>query len=89
MFEWDEHNTEHIAKHGIEPWEVEEAFEDDDLLTTDAYNFKGEKRRGIIAATEVGRILVVIYTLRKEKVRTVRAQDANNVQKRRYRKGKK
>ena len=89
MFEWDDHNIEHIARHGVEFWEVEEAFEDDDLLTSDAYNFKTERRYGIIGATESGRILLIIYTLRKGKIRTIRAQDADDSQRRRYRKGRK
>ena len=28
MFEWDDGNLDHIARHGVESWEVEEAFGD-------------------------------------------------------------
>ena len=28
MFQWDEENVEHIAEHGMEPWEAEEALDD-------------------------------------------------------------
>lgn len=28
-FEWGEHNTEHITRHGVQPWEAEDAVVDD------------------------------------------------------------
>lgn len=54
----------------------------------DAYNVSGELREGLIGATEAGRILFVVYTMRREQVRTVTARDADGVQKRRYRRGR-
>jgi uncharacterized DUF497 family protein len=47
-FDWDEANVEHIAKHGIETWEVEEALEDPQALPADAYNTQGERRYGVL-----------------------------------------
>ncbi len=43
-FDWDDNNIEHIARHGVEPWEAEEALLDPDVIGTDAYNMRGEVR---------------------------------------------
>ena len=88
MFDWDDKNIEHIARHGIEYWEVEEALGDADILAISAYNRGTEKREGIIGMTEDSRILVVIYTMRGAELRPVTARDANKTEKKRYRKGK-
>ena len=85
MFDWDEHNIEHIAKHGVEPEEVEEAMTDTGAVADGAYNVRSEKRYALIGATEAGRILYVTYTLRGERFRPITARDTNRAQKRRYR----
>lgn len=56
-FEWDEHNVDHIARHGVEPWEAEEAVADAGRVSLPS---RGRRRAGSIGMTEDGRVLVVI-----------------------------
>ncbi|MGH3086677.1 MAG: BrnT family toxin [Rubrobacteraceae bacterium] len=72
LFDWDEGNEEHIARHGIEPYEAEEALLD-------------PKRVGTIGATAAGRILAVVFTRREGKTRPIMARNATDKEKRRYR----
>jgi uncharacterized protein len=55
-FDWDDDNIEHIARHGVEPEDAEEAVGDPGRVT--------RRRRGgrlvVIGATEAGRVLVVV-----------------------------
>lgn len=82
---WDDANTEHIARHGLEPEDVEEALEDPDGKADDARNTTLERRYAFIGATVSGRILFVVYVLRTEVLRVVTARDATTSEKRRYR----
>lgn len=84
-FDWDERNEGHVGDHGIGPGEVEEALLDPDRVGADAYDVPRERRDAVIGATLPGRILYVVYTMRGEKVRPVTARDADDGQKRRYR----
>lgn len=86
-FDWDEANVEHIARHGVEPYEVEEALLDPERVPRDARNVRGEVRRAVLGAAEAGRILFVVYTIRNEKIRSVMSRDATDGEKRAYRKG--
>lgn len=85
-FEWDEDNEGHIARHGVRPWEAEEAARDRKRISVSAYNFRGERRWALLGATEAGRILAVVFTRRRGAVRMVAARDATSPEKRRYRK---
>jgi uncharacterized DUF497 family protein len=86
-FEWDEDNTDHIARHGVEPWEAEEAILDTGGVGTAAYDVRGETRWAVLGATEAGRVLFVVLTERAGRVRVVTARDAEGKEKRRYRRG--
>ena len=85
MFEWDEHNSMHIAEHGLSPEDVEEALVDPRRLGTPAYNVAGEERRAVIRATSAGRLRFVVVTRRGDVVRVAMARDANAWEKKRYR----
>lgn len=84
-FEWDEDNEEHIARHGVVPDEAEEVLLDPRRVPAPAYSVYGERRRGVIGATEDGRVLAVIYAARGGVVRIITARDADPDEKRRYR----
>lgn len=84
-FDWDEANVEHVARHGVEPYEVEEALLDSGRLVRDARNVRGEVRRAVLGAAETGRILFVVYAIRNEKIRPVMSRDATDGEKRAYR----
>ncbi|MBC7324911.1 MAG: BrnT family toxin, partial [Moorella sp. (in: Bacteria)] len=58
-FKWDTWNTDHIARHGVQPEEAEEVFFNEPLF------LKG--RGGTFTAlgpTDAGRLLTVICTVR-------------------------
>ena len=84
MFNWDDYNLEHIARHAVEDFECEEAFEDPKRLSAGAYNTPQDKNYAFIGATEAGRILWVMYTFRGELIRVGTARDANKREKKRY-----
>jgi uncharacterized DUF497 family protein len=88
VFDWDASNEGHVLAHGIEPGEVEEALLDPDGFGIDAYDVPGEPREALVGATEEGRILLIIYTMRGRKIRPITARDASRAQKRRYRRGR-
>ncbi len=85
LFDWDEGNEGHVARHGVEPYEVEEALLDPEQVSGDAYNVGTERREAAIGATDGGRIVFVVYTMRNEKVRPIHAREATDKEKRRYR----
>lgn len=84
-FQWDEANIEHIAEHGIEPEEAEQAFDDPDRVPARVYRTPTERRRTIIGASETGRILYVVYTMRQGMIRIVSAREAEERFRRQYR----
>lgn len=88
VFDWDAGNEGHVLAHGVEPGEVEEALLDPDGFGIDAYDVPREQREALIGATEEGRILLIVYTVRGGKVRPITARDASGVQKKRYRRGR-
>lgn len=76
LFDWDDANVSHIAENGVTIDEVAEAFNDDLVMTFDAYDVAGEKREAIIAKTLAGRYLKVVYTIRGGLLRVVTAHTA-------------
>ena len=86
-FEWDEINEEHIAKHRLEPYEVEEAATDPRRVKAPSYpGTNGEPRTGITGKTLGGRIITVILTKRGDRFRVVTAREAVGSERRAYRK---
>lgn len=71
-FDWDEFNIAHIAKHGVEPHEAEEAYNSDPIYL-DYLIEDGEQRHREIGETLAGRILVVVSTMRGDWVRIITA----------------
>lgn len=85
MFEWDDANADHIARHAVTPEEAEEALLDPRRIGTPAYSVEGEARTAILGSTEDGRVLFVVFTRRHGLVRVVTARDAAPAERRRYR----
>lgn len=84
-FEWDDDNEGHIAPH-VKPQEAEDAMRDPKRAPQAAYNARGERRWALLGVTKAGRILFVVFTRRREKIRVVTAREATRSEKRRYRK---
>ena len=85
MFAWDEHNSDHVRRNGIEPEDVEDAVLDPGRLGAPAYDRGIEKRWALLGTTESGRVLFVVYTARRGRIRVVTARDATRSERRRYR----
>ena len=66
-FDWDEANVGHVVRHGVEPWEAEEAVLDPYRIAFSTRKTLGERRFALVGATESGRMLFVVYTQRGAK----------------------
>jgi uncharacterized DUF497 family protein len=87
-FEWDEWNIAHIARHDVVPLEVNQAFFDRrSLHRSEGIRF-GERRFTMVGKTEDGRLLFVVYTIRRGAIRTVTAYTASQQDARVYETGR-
>ncbi len=75
-FDWDDANAGHVAKHGVTPEEVEQAFANDPLIVLAAQKRSGEERVLCAALTDEGRPLQFVYTMRGGRVRVITAHTA-------------
>jgi uncharacterized DUF497 family protein len=75
-FDWDDTNRNHVLDGGVEPEEAQEALLDPLRVSRDVYNAAGERRRGAIGAAENGRILLVVFSMRRPRARVITARDA-------------
>jgi uncharacterized protein len=82
-FHWDLHNVGHVARHGVNPVEVEEAVERPYVIIP-AKSMGGEKRWKLFGTSAAGRCLVVVFTIRDERFRPVTAHTMNQRERRIY-----
>jgi hypothetical protein len=78
IFDWDEANRDHLAKHDVTPQEAEEVFLRDplDMELQIAGVSNGEERLQQLGETAAGRILQLVTTWRDGEVRVISAWDA-------------
>ncbi len=80
LFEWDDWNVQHIARHHVQSWEVDEVLDDEPRFI--------RVRRGrleMIGQSSAGRYLVVFADdLGFDEYYVVSARDANRAERRRY-----
>jgi uncharacterized protein len=78
-FEWDRGNQEkNWFKHEVDINEAEEAFFDTNKQEyPDPTHSGAEIRKIVVGKTNAGRMLFVVYTMRKNKIRIVSARDLN------------
>ena len=86
-FDWDAANLGHIARHGIAPKEAEEAVLIEPL-ETDVQSHLSEQRVLCFGRAKSGRLLTVLYTERRGKIRVVTAYEMTKLQQRMYFEGK-
>jgi uncharacterized DUF497 family protein len=83
VFDWDDANASHLARHRIEPSEVEELFGNYPAIR--AYEVvEGEDRWTAVGATASLRVLVVIFTMRDDRIRAVTGWEADRRTKKQY-----
>ena len=73
-FEWDAANRKHIARHGVTPEEAEEAVLIEPL-EADVQQHESEERVLCFGRTKSGRLLTVLYSERRGRIRVVTAYD--------------
>jgi len=78
-FEWDEGNRgKNFQKHKVSDGECEEVFFDPNKkIYKDVIHSGKEKRYILLGATKADRILFVVFTIRKSRIRIVSARDLN------------
>jgi len=72
LFDWDENNRNHVSEHGVSPEEAEQVVFNEPL-DLELQLRGGEKRTVQVGETDAGRILVLVTTWRKGKIRVVTA----------------
>ncbi len=82
-FDWDEKNVSHIARHRIEPSEVEELFRNDPVVRDHDVR-GGEDRWTVVGSTNALRALVVVFTVRYGGIRVVTGWPADRRTAREY-----
>lgn len=84
-FEWDSGNLEKNKKYNVEDKEAEEVFLDDGkVIFKDKLHSKKEERFIILGRTKKGRLLYLVFTKRKTKIRVISARDVNKKEVRLY-----
>jgi len=84
-FQWDGHNIEHVHKHEVEPGECEQVFFNIPFtVKSDIIHSRGEERYFALGKTNMDRPLVIIFTLRRTKIRVITARDANKKERKIY-----
>ncbi len=87
-FEWDAWNIDKsYKKHGISPNEAEEVFLDERVkIEKDIKHQEQEERFIAIGKTTENKILFVVFTIRKDKIRIISGRPANKKEKEVYQK---
>lgn len=85
-FEWDEHNAGKIwRKHHVFPSECEEAFFNRPLVVADDIKHSGkESRYYSLGHTDAGKMLFVVFTIRRNKIRVISTREMNRKERKVY-----
>jgi uncharacterized DUF497 family protein len=85
-FDWDGHNYfKNWLKHGVNPIESEQVFQNTPLLLTDDIKHsQSEERHIAYGKTNDGKRLFVSYTIRNNRVRVISARPMNKKETERY-----
>jgi len=83
VFDWDEANIAHIARHNVTPEEVEQIFANDPM-DLGAEVLDGEERYTAVGHTNRLRVLVLAWTMRGDATRPITAFDASERLAKRY-----
>ncbi|MEO8130222.1 MAG: BrnT family toxin [Bryobacteraceae bacterium] len=76
-YEWDKKKAlQNITKHGVEFADALAVLEDLNALSLTEESVDGEERSVTIGTDVLGRILVVVYTWRENRLRLISARQA-------------
>lgn len=85
-FDWDTGNIDkNFHKHNVSDKETEEVFSNEPLkIFEDNKHSQKEQRLVAYGVTKLGRKLVVVFTLRRQKIRIISARDQNRKERMTY-----
>ncbi len=85
-FQWDAGNAPKVeSRHRVTTGECEQVFFHEPLLiASDASHSLTEERWAAWGRTSEGRALVVVFTLRHDRIRPISARDMNRKERQRY-----
>ena len=85
-FEWDDGNSgKNLDKHDVSDEECEEIFFDNPLVVGEDITHSQGEQRGYALGQTSGRLLFVVFTVRRQLVRVISARDMTPAERRRYR----
>ena len=86
-FQWDEGNADKsLKKHDVSDGECEQIFFNIPLVVGEDLAHSDEELRGYaLGATNAGRLLFVVFTIRGDLIRVISARDMTPKEQRRYR----
>lgn len=73
-----------LAKHNVSFAHAEQALRDPNAVTIEDPDAQGEQRFVTLGADSLGRILVVVHTLRGDRIRVISARKASRGESRQY-----
>lgn len=85
-FDWDKGNKDkNWRKHRVTSDEAEEVFDNEPrFFFEDTGHSDKEQRSGLFGQTDGGRLLSLVFTIRKNKIRVVTARDMSRKERRSY-----
>ncbi len=85
-FEWDKANVDkNRRKHNVSPAECEQVFFNQPLIVADdAEHSQQENRYYVLGRTDNGRLLFIVFTIRKNLIRVISARDMSHKERRFY-----
>ena len=85
-FDWDKDNKDkNLKKHGVSDEECEEIFFDPrKKISKDILHSANEGRYILIGKTKSKRLLFLVFTIRKNKIRVISARNLNKKEKHLY-----
>ena len=87
-FDWDDENEKHLGAHRVAPAEFEQLL-NNDPVDLDFDLIGNEERYRSVGLTNGGRLLSVVWTIRKGKVRAITAFPASVSDRKAFREGTK
>jgi len=85
-FEWDKYNSDKITtKHDVTPVECEQVFFNRPVIAgKDEKHSRTENRFHVLGQTDSGRLIFLVFTVRKDRLRVISARDMNKIERRVY-----
>ena len=75
-FDWDQHNEQHLAKHGISRSDAQDVLSGNHVLLE--YQTEGNEQRWVaVGATRKGKIISIVFAVRGDAMRPITGWEAD------------